>query len=458
MPYVDMFDLKPIGIFILHAISLKLADSLIISYIFSLLCYIIISLLPLIFISLIIKIHEHKFFYYTLAFCLGVLFATYMDIFGGKLMPEIYGAFFSCIYIFLINTTFYVKHKKISRFILGLLMCIACNFKEPFLLMILSSCLIFIRNLKDFFQKFLIPFLIACVMGGAFLISLNLLVPYFEYLNYVIFVHSIVDKQTIFQRALCNISNIFFKLNECFKFSGYLFLLILAFPALNALAKNYPIKNKIKKAVFNGLKLLLALYIATMGIRSSGIYLPQHNGFFAPFIFALIIYFFKNKNYKSIFKNYYALVIYCNLLLIIFYYPTNLTVLYKKYEFFYNDKPQEEADYIDAILDRINEKTYLYIGNFGFSFYGFTKHSPKGKYVVQYDNWSGEKLPNFYDSMENNVKLAKLIVFEGFYDKKLRNKIKPLISKNFTKKIPPSLKDIKRPRMDYIILYNKSIR
>ena len=155
MPYVDMLELKPVGIFLLNFLSYKLTGSLLFSYIFLILCLTIVFLLPMLFVGIkIANKRDNSIFYYTLAICLSSLFTIYGDLKGGRLLPEFFGAFFSCLYIFILNTNFHILRKRWSYFVLGLLMCVACNFKEPFLLIILSSSIIFSDSFKSFYQKF----------------------------------------------------------------------------------------------------------------------------------------------------------------------------------------------------------------------------------------------------------------------------------------------------------------
>ena len=108
-------------------------------------------------------------------------------------------------------------------------MCVACNFKEPFLLIILSSSIIFSDSFKSFYQKFIIPFFIACVMGGGFLLCINLLFPYLEYLYYMVFVLSVSDGQTIIERTFGDLNNIFNQLNFSYPVSGYIFYMLLIY-------------------------------------------------------------------------------------------------------------------------------------------------------------------------------------------------------------------------------------
>ena len=455
LPYADIFEVKPIGIFILHFISYKLTDTLLLSHLFHIFCYALLFLMPLLFIKFVI-IKNKSIIQYSLAIGISSILITYVDLKGGRLFPELFGVFFSCLYVIVINTDFYKKHEKISYMISGLLICIACNFKEPFLLTILSTSIIFSQNLKVFSKKFVIPFLIACILSTTFLISLHLLLPFFEYLHYMVFVHSIADNQTIFKRAFFDINNIFMTLNDFDYFLGYVFLLLLIFPIFNTLYGKIFIINKIKYASLLSMKLLLALYIATMAVRSSGMYYYQHNCFALPFIFALLIYFLKTVNLKKMPIICYSLIIYLCLITSLYYYPTN-KILNSSDDFFYDSQLKAEANYVDAILDKIDEKTYVYIGGLGFHLWGYTKHSPKGKYAVQVSNWNAEKLPKFYESIIDNVSDAKLIIFNNYKDEKLKNKIEPILNKNFTTKTPYSLKNIPMPKMRYKIYFRKNL-
>ena len=152
----------------------------------------------------------------------------------------------------------------------------------------------------------------------------------------------------------------------------------------------------------------------------------------------------------------YSLIIYLCLITSLYYYPTN-KILNSSDDFFYDSQLKAEANYVDAILDKIDEKTYVYIGGLGFHLWGYTKHSPKGKYAVQVSNWNAERLPKFYESIIDNVSDAKLIIFNNYKDEKLKNKIEPILNKNFTTKTPYSLKNIPMPKMRYKIYFRKNL-
>ena len=70
---------------------------------------------------------------------------------------------------------------------------------------------------------------------------------------------------------------------------------------------------------------------------------------------------------------------------------------------------------------------------------------------------NGEKLPNFYEDISKSVENAKIVVFNGYYDDKLKNKIEPILKSDFTTKIPDSLKSIDSPHSHYTIYYSKKL-
>ena len=456
LPYIDMFDIKPIGIYILHFLSYKLTDTLILSQLFHIFCYTTLFLFPLMFIKFVIKPHQNSMFLYSITIGISSLFITYVDLKGGRLLPELFGVFFSCLYIYFLNTNYYKHHPRLFYIVQGALMSLACNFKEPFLLAILSSCIIFSNTIKDFSRKFIIPFILACIISVSFLLSLKILFPYLEYLYYMIFIHANIDKHTIFQRAFYDINNIFNTLNSYSHFLGSIFLLLLIFPIFNIMCNHYPIKNKIKNSILKSVKQIIVLYIATMGVRTSGIYYYQHNSFAVPFIFSLLLYFLKNINLRKCYHVYYTLFIQIVLIGTIYHYPT-LSIIDPSDDMFYDSKLASEAAYIDNVLNKIDEKTYTYIGGMGFHLWGYTKHSPKGKYAVQVDNWNADKLPYFYEDIIENVEEAKLIVFSSYKNEKLKNIIDPILEKKFTTSIPSNLLDITRPQMRYKIYFAKNL-
>ncbi|MGI6681014.1 MAG: hypothetical protein ACOX3T_06010 [Bdellovibrionota bacterium] len=457
-PFRDFWEVKPIGIYLLHYISYSLTDTLIISHVFLIFCYISLFLFPIIFFLIKVPRKKRTLSLFVISVALGSLVAVYADLRGGRLLPDIFGIFFSCLYILFINSSFFIKKRKLSYFIAGFLMCIACNFKEPYLFSIIASSLIFSNSFKDFLRKFFIPFLVACVLGGVFLLSLGLLKDYFEYLYYMVFFLSVADGNNIFMRTFININHIFNNLNLAFKFSGFVFYLLFLFPFIEVTQKYKNIANRKKYILIRFLVLIFALYLTVMAVRSSGYHYSQHNSFAVPFIFALSLYFIKNViNFKNDFRKIYIFVFNIILTITLFFLPIKGIVIEDWSDMFLCKNIKDEAEYIDNVLDKLDEKTYVFLGSCGHHILGFTRHSPKGKYAFQVRNWNAEKLPNFYESIVDNVKNAKLVVFDSYFNKKLQYQIEPILNNAFTTDIPNSLKGIKKPYSRYKIYFSKKI-
>lgn len=147
-PYVDLFETKPFGIFLIMAVflltSFKLATALnIVSF----------ASYPL--------LNRRNVL-------IGILLALYVETRGAFMQTEVFGAFFSTLYVLTLGNTW------LSTLFIGL----SVGMKEPFLFVNLA-CVILLR--KNLMRCFVWPLLIATVIGVLLTVALD--IPYFtEYL------------------------------------------------------------------------------------------------------------------------------------------------------------------------------------------------------------------------------------------------------------------------------------
>ncbi|MDA0376294.1 MAG: hypothetical protein O3A80_03225 [bacterium] len=197
-PYADLFETKPPGIFLLHALSLKLFGS---QFLVKLLQAIVLLGIPVLVLIPVLSLVEDRpaaqrkiISLTTILF--GLLLSLYTANQAGLGLPESYGAFFAMMALAIIASGKRLK----GIFALALLMLFSVGFKEPFLLIILAGVILL---QKDLLTSFIYPFFVAAALGLIALLMFGLAVPFFQvYLPHMFGFHVHQHGGSTFLRAL----------------------------------------------------------------------------------------------------------------------------------------------------------------------------------------------------------------------------------------------------------------
>lgn len=204
-PYADLFETKPPGIFLVHAVSLKLFGS---QFLVKLLQAIVLLGIPvLVAIPAITIAQDRSAAQRRLISLTSILFGLLLALFAanqaGEGLTESYGAFFAIMALAIIASgKWKVENGKRWKgiFILGLLMLFSVGLKEPFLLIILAGVILL---QKDLLTSFMYPLCIAVVLGIFALLALGIAVPFFQiYLPHMLGFHMLQHDGSTVIRAL----------------------------------------------------------------------------------------------------------------------------------------------------------------------------------------------------------------------------------------------------------------
>jgi len=189
-PYIDLFDIKPPGIFLLSSLALLLSDStggahilaasaaLAVPIAFLVFAFHRTHPLPLIKQSTLVLV----------AFLFGASLAVYTVARAGGFQTEAFGAVAGLLYILVIAWS----EEPPGRLRIGLaaiLILLTVGLKEPFLLTLLAGAIFLSPTVKFFGRAFIVPLVIAVFIGVALLAFLGLLTSYVTlYLPEIVFV------------------------------------------------------------------------------------------------------------------------------------------------------------------------------------------------------------------------------------------------------------------------------
>lgn len=192
IPYRDLMEIKPPGMFLISALSLYFGDETI-AWALQL-CILILTPFLVIFLCLRFKISMLA------GWIMGVAYFLYIVKVGARFETESFGVFFCLLYI--ASSTIYNTYWRIGLCSLALLA--AVGLKEPFILSIAASVLILAQR-KNMVSTFIVSFIIATILGLILMASLGYLQPYLTlYLPTIIFerAHSPQTDYGLFFRGL----------------------------------------------------------------------------------------------------------------------------------------------------------------------------------------------------------------------------------------------------------------
>jgi len=426
VPWSGLWDIKPPGIFLLSAISFKFFDSSIVTYYFQVFALILTAAIPIIACFLLSSYRSVS----KLAFAMlaGLLLTLYSAERSGEVQIESLGAAFACIaaLAMIVPVSDFEKRKILwtSLAVVGFLG--SCGFKEPFLLSLFGISLMFCNNAKMWFYRFLLPLIIAVLLGFFILLICGWFNDFLHYLYHMSSTH-ISRYGSPFRRAM-NFARLYNDMNAFSWGLAIAVLALLSLPFVLFLANSKSNENTLfVKIIFFGTAFFLAAYSVGLG----GEYYNHHHIFALPFYMALVLFLLKNWNGENSAVSKLGLVSFTFFAIATLNLP-NLN-LNKRSENLNNwaKEPMQAAAYLDYKMNELGIDRYTFIGSNGPEIYGWTKHSPDGPYFVQYGIWFRD-IPGFRDSVISSIKRADVVVVAHMW-KEIEPQASQILNEHFTK-------------------------
>lgn len=203
IPYADLFETKPPGILLLHALSWKLFDSQLLVKIVQAIVLLGIAvrfMIPAL-DAIASRPAAQRRTLSMLSLLFGILLAQYAGNQAGLGLVESYGAFVSILFIVVAISS--MRWKKTRYAVLGVLLLFAVGLKEPFLFSILGALVLLIPDWKEVVKTIGIPLGIAAVVGVVALLALGYFEAFFGvYLKHMLSFHVHQHDGSTFVRAL----------------------------------------------------------------------------------------------------------------------------------------------------------------------------------------------------------------------------------------------------------------
>jgi len=180
VPYVDIFETKPPGMFLIAAFSLLTSGDETLAIYLQISILGALAVLPILFVWLRWEVPKPSVrplaILSTTAFFVSV--ALYATVVSGRFQTESFGAFFTVVYLLIVLWD--IKRMSAIRTVLAAFaLCAAVGLKEPFLLVAMLSALVLRQDRRFLWTFFFRPLLVAVAIGLAFLFIAGWLEPYF---------------------------------------------------------------------------------------------------------------------------------------------------------------------------------------------------------------------------------------------------------------------------------------
>ncbi len=414
LPYRDLFETKPPGIFLLSALSFRMFHSPFLGHLLSALS---IPLYPLLLGHLTWRMlppaktqRIRRIFLTTIASLSGIVLALYTAERSGEFQVESFGALFGLLYLWTIART--EKLSLWSSALAGIFLAGAIGMKEPFLLTLAGGAFIlYASEPHRLLRAYIYPLFIAGGTGILLLILLQYFEPYFS-----IYLPEVLSEEVHTSNPLLH------QLVEWWKVRDDLFAYSPAFAAfigscfLYILLQPLPKKHRNKLLFCRTLLLCIGAYLGLTAVALKGNFYNHHFAFATPVYVGLCIawlssltHFFKQSIPLRSIGALTVVLLLCTVFLLPHPdYTGRLTPLSAATE-----SMKETARKIDATLDACAMDRYLFLGTNGPQPYGYTTHSPLGPVFFQFHHFLNPALSSFRSSFLRNLSSANFIVRQG---------------------------------------------
>ena len=442
--YSEIFDIKPPGIFLLSALSLRLTDN-------NLLCHIGQGLVIILtaFAPILATFFQKKRFSSRKEFgaalglsaLFGVVIAIYSADRSGEFQVESFGAAMGFLYVVGISMDEERKLLRTIFMVLGVLG--ACGFKEPFVLSILAVCLIFSRNPKGWIRNLVIPFSAAALIGCLGLLALGIWGPFFhDYIGFMMKTH-VSRMGSPWVRGM-DVLALWRDTQGYIPGFGALLAVLFGFVAWSQWSLDK--ERGTRGAFFGGLvRVLLGLYLVSLSVGLGGEYFGHHYIFALPAYFGWFMWLITWEAGGQRTSYYWLPAVVFLMTVVGLLSPKTNYQERMDYWAKAERRARQDAQYVDAVLDAEKLTGYAFVGRNGpEALYGWTKHSPMGPLFFQLSGWmdNGKFRRNTLDNLKN----AQFVVQAHLRELgSVENEVMTYLRDNFTDVPWPSVAQIPRP-------------
>ena len=400
VPYRDLFETKPPGIFLLAALSLKFGGVLLgkIVQVLALLCIPLCIVLPARSI-LHNRNEEIRALLLHASAAIGLLLTLFTALFSGGFQVESMGAAATCCYVALVATK--RDGWGWQRTLLGgLTIFIAVFLKEPFILTALACALILARSTRALVSVFLLPAIVAGTIDGATLLLLGYLGPYLFYLQFMVEHHTNLYNGPLLLRAL-----------YLGRFAANAWLFSPLLPFLLALLIGTAAWRAWGERRSRILCIVAAVYLLFLAVAMGGDFYIHHFVFAVPGYAALLLALLAGEMHETKLSRPITVLLLMTIAVSLWHVRENPARKIREWAA-WDGTLRTAAETIDTAMDRCGIDRYLYLVTKGGGPFGYTRHSPIGPVFINHNRFVMQDHSPLTGVFAEEIKHADLIVLE----------------------------------------------
>lgn len=450
IPYRDLFETKPPGIFVLSALSLKLGGTLFaklmqIIALATIPCSLIVAARRI--LSPVEEGMHHLLF--LLACVLGLLLSLYAETFSGGFQVESLGAAVTMLYLSLVALA--PDWWGWKRMIVGsICIAVAVMLKEPFILVIGAGNILLANKPASIVTTFALPAAFAAIVILLMLTVSGSLTPYLFYLQYML-----TQGTTLFNGPLLLRPFLLHQfLEHALAFSPLFVLLlpVLIGSVLAVVCKNH---RELRTRIAWTARIVVALYLAFLAVGTGGDFFGHHFVFALPVYGALVLLLMREarRDHSSVRPWTLLPLITLTVLTALFHTRTNPLTQVQEWRT-KETQLQHAAMTIDTVLDRCGVDRYLYLVQKGRGPFGFTRHSPMGPVFINHDRLLTRSDSPFHVPVAAEMRTAEVVVLENFQASGLTDKGWQFVAETYTESAPTCAGTFEQP-LPYRILFRR---
>jgi hypothetical protein len=426
VPYADLFESKPPGIFLLSAASLAIGNSMILGQIASIVAWAGIPVL-LFFHSKSLTQGEHTVVRQGAITVFGILLGMYAASRSGVMQTESFGAFFALLFVLLFVNRPLGKLWH-SSFLLGLVLLFAVGFKEPFLLSAFAAVLLLEPAWKTILRKGVFSVLSAAVSGFFLLFIFGFLKPFFSIYLPVMFQGHIGYFGSPWIRALMLQKTVV----NFWQFSPF-FLSIVIFLLAASAYKTWSTATRNAERMRVVLQYALALYLMSFAVGIGGDFYDHHFLFAIPLLAALGVQGTAILRHARWAQWLTVLLLFGTAATAHLPPLRQTTAAWKERR----ATLERSAKAIDTVLDRCGVPRYLHLVNRAGGVTAFTEHSPLGPLFANHNRFLTEGSTVLQQLFAQSVRRADIIVLKNLKEAGMTDAGKQYLADRFTASAPP---------------------
>ncbi len=439
-PYIDLYDMKPPGIFYLSELSFGLSGTPFLGHALSAFT---VFAIPAITAATAWRVAWHKREtngyeramkggLVLLAFAWGGVAALYAAERSGEYQVELFGAFFAMLYVWAITERRLRPARWVSTLFLAILLMLPVFFKEPFLLTCLGCALLVSQKPAELFRLFLKPALIGGALGATIMMAGGYLNAYIHVYLLDMTGRFIVKHGPVWERTAA--WKVLWK--DISAFDPALAWSVAAFIFLSVLVA-FQKPSSGKEVAWRCGSLLLSVLCAATAVGSSGDYFNHHFVFAVPICAAISISVLEASVPLLKMASVRAGLCLCSVIVLCAIWMLPWMDFAGRMGGITGalSSSQAAANEIDRVLTACKWDRYLYLGGNGVDMYGFTQHPPLGPLFIQQPYFMGQSF--LRDSVFQNLYSTNVLVLRGYNLGIDTESVRTYIDTHFTKTYPP---------------------